>query len=195
MIKNKMTTKTFTPKNIKLHWPLEREGADTLHKVSLRLPLYSDFLQIEQNQDLDDIDLELAYLEQLTGLTEADLLALKSPDYHALSLQLADYLQKQSSFFIPIKKDSYENIPLLKPVGSITKVSASLPTARAWKLIRKSKDDTDKANKIAVGACFSLSHEEMEQLTLPDWFLLLGRATDFFTKTGEYFSGKKIFAS
>ncbi|WP_163836981.1 hypothetical protein [Spartinivicinus ruber] len=195
MNKKQMTTHTFTPNTIKIHWPLAREGQAPLAEISLKLPVYHDFLTLEQTQKLEGIDLEIAYLERLTGLKEAEILELKAPDYRVLSERLADYLQKKSDFFISIDPDSYENIPLLKPLGPMTHVSATIPTARAWKLIMQHQADTDKANKLAVGACFALSNEQMEQLSLPDWFLLLERATDFFTKTSDYFSAKKIFAN
>ncbi|MCL9783672.1 hypothetical protein M9194_19795 [Vibrio sp. S4M6] len=128
----------------------------------------------------------------MTGLSLEDLLALSQPDIntiehwnHTFSTQDSESVASLLDFRNWTVGD--EMIPkLLQPIKERNSYQLKYPTGRVTRAMQVQKTDDERTFTISIG-CTDLEHDELYQLSTPDWTYMQNRLSDFLSQQADYF--------
>lgn len=135
---------------------------------------------------------EDAFITLATGLTQAEIEQLKTPDKNSLDAHVINYTTRDAAYFFlkdgaKINKDAPK---LLHPIKGHERVTLQTPSVKASRMMSKVQNTADNPYAQAeyiTQACTELMPHEIESLSLPDWNQLQGRINDFLNLGSDSF--------
>ena len=133
---------------------------------------------------------------KMTGIDEKDFFDLSQPDIttiqnwnHIFTTQ--DSVSVASLLGFKVGKKPWTvgddmNPLLLQPLDNRDSYALKYPTGRLTKAMDAQKTDDERTFTITAG-CTDLKHDQIYQLTTPDWIYLQNRLTDFLSRPADYF--------
>ncbi|TDF41885.1 phage tail assembly protein [Alteromonadaceae bacterium M269] len=169
-----------------LKWPLT--GQQPLSTLDVSPIDVMSYEALRKNHN-DDDERERDLISQSTGVAIDVLVTLKTPDYNSVRQLVRDFVDKPSNHFIP-KMDKDEPTLLVPIKGDdgkdIKNYTLECPTVDVSDKMKNFKEDSEKSVFLA-SACTTLSHSEVEKLSMPDWNFLLDRLNDFLSESADFF--------
>ncbi|MFA0055136.1 hypothetical protein [Vibrio echinoideorum] len=133
---------------------------------------------------------------KMTGLSESELLELAQPDINTIEYWNHIFTTQDSETVARLLEISVDKKPwsvgnnmkpcLLQALDGCDSYALKYPTGRLTKAMNAQKTDDDRTFTITAG-CTDLSHDQIYQLTTPDWTYLQNRLTDFLSQQADYF--------
>ncbi|MCF6459109.1 phage tail assembly protein, partial [Pseudoalteromonas sp. MMG024] len=135
---------------------------------------------------------EDAFITLATGLTQAEIEQLKTPDKNTIDAHVIDYTTRDAAYFflkdgVELDKDAPK---LLHPIESYDRVTLKTPSVKASRMMNKVQNTANNPYAQAeyiTQACTELMPHEIESLSLPDWNQLQGRISDFLNLGSDSF--------
>lgn len=182
----------YKPYVISLRWPIERDNGEGLKKLTLNLISHGDHAAV-LDDDPDEREAFAEFARLSCGLSAQEVSRLKAPDWNALRLKLSDLVAKPSGHFLKdAGKKFNKDVPvLLKPIAGddgqeIAEVELEVPSVATIDLMDKQINALARSNFLTM-SCTSLSLNELNQLSCPDWNALQGQLNDFLNESADFF--------
>lgn len=199
-----------------LHWPIEGDKGQSLKQIQIKTITMAIHQKLTQQYKGQDLALLHACMRASTGLSNAELERLVTPDYNSLQTSVLALMQKTASNLLLeqqsgdnepdstepdsteldlnefAKSDADSNMPqLLVPIqGDDGEFKQTYhlrpPTVRTTILMETHKDEWERTLFISA-SCSGLSREELGRLSLPDWNQLQERLIDFLQQPADFF--------
>lgn len=133
---------------------------------------------------------------KMTGIDEKDFFDLSQPDIttieywnHVFTTQDSVTVARLLELKIgdePWTVGNDMNPRLLQPLENCDSYALKYPTGRLTKAMNAQKTDDERTFTITAG-CTDFKHDQIYQLTTPDWTYLQNRLTDFLSRPADYF--------
>lgn len=127
-----------------------------------------------------------------TGLTQAEIEQLKTPDKNTIDAHVIDYTTRDAEYFflkdgVELDKDAPKLLHPMKGHERLTLQTPSVKASRIMSTVENTADNPYAQAEYITRACTELMPHEIESLSLPDWNQIQRRIECFLNLGSDSF--------